>query len=135
MWFFLFRKSHFPQKKKKNSIIAQQQEELTLYTLLGMTTGGFGTGRSHPDPTRLFFSILKLVSFKKLNKAGRRWENSQTRLVYILFLFLFFNFNFFYICFFIFIILKLIFFIKIKKNMIFYKLFLKKYNNNNYYLY
>ena len=66
-------------------------------------------GRSHPDPTRLFFSILKLVSFKKLNRAGQRWENSQIRPVYILFLFLFF-----YICFFIFIILKLIFFIKIK---------------------
>ena len=71
-------------------------------------------GRSHPDPTRLFFYIPKLVSFKKLNRTGRRWENSQTRAVYILFLFLFFNFNFFYICFFIFIILKLIFFLKIK---------------------
>ena len=70
-------------------------------------------GRSHPDPACLFFSILKLVSFKKLNRTGQRWENSQTRPVYILFLFLFLNFNFFYITF-IFIILKLIFFIKIK---------------------
>ena len=35
-----------------------------------MTTRGFGTGRSHPDPTRLFFPILKLDSFKKLNRAG-----------------------------------------------------------------
>ena len=69
-------------------------------------------GRSHPDPASLVFSILKLVSFKKLNRAGRRWEISQTRLVYILFLFLFFNFNFFIFAFFIFIILKLIFFIK-----------------------
>ena len=71
-------------------------------------------GRSHPDPAHLFFSILKLVSFKKLNKEGRRCENSQTRLVYILFLFLFFNFNFFFI-FAFFIILKIIFSIKIKK--------------------
>ena len=78
-----------------------------------MTMGGFGTGQSHPDPTRLFFSIPKLLSFKKLNRAGRRWENFQTRPVYILSLFLFFNFNFF-IYLFIFIILKLIFFIKIK---------------------
>ena len=75
---------------------------------------GFGTGRYHPDPARLFFSILKLISFKKLNRAGQIWENSQTCLVYILFLFLFFNFNFLYIYIYIFIILKLIFFIKIK---------------------
>ena len=53
------------------------------------------TGRSHLDPARLFFSIPKLVSFKKLNRAGRRWEKSQTPLVYILFFFLFLNFNFF----------------------------------------
>ena len=71
--------------------------------------GGFGTGRSHPDPVRLFFSILKLVSFKKLNMVGRRWKIFQTRPVYILFLFLFLNFIFFIFVFFIFIILKLIF--------------------------
>ena len=91
IWFFLFRKVIF-YKNKKNSIIVQQEKKLAL---LGMTTGGFGTRRAHPDPTRLFFSILKLVSFKKLNRAGRRWKNSQTRPVYILFLFLFFIFNFF----------------------------------------
>ena len=73
-------------------------------------------GRSHPDPAHLFFSIPKLVSFKKLNRAGWRWKNSQTRPVYILFLFLFLNFNFLYLLF-IFIILKLIFFIKIKNIM------------------
>ena len=95
---------------------------------------GFGMGRSHPDPARLFFSILKFVSFKKLNRTGQRWENSQTHPVYILFLFLFFNFNFF-ILLFIFIILKLIFFIKIKNIMNFYKLFIKKYYNYYYYLY
>ena len=32
--------------------------------------GGFGTGQSHSDPASLFFSIPKLVSFKKLNRAG-----------------------------------------------------------------
>ena len=37
-----------------------------------------GTHRSHPDLARLFFSISKLVSFKKLNKTGRKWKNSQT---------------------------------------------------------
>ena len=85
--FFYSEKVIF-HKNKKNSIFAQ-------YTLLGMTTEGFGMGQSHPDPACLFVSIPKLVSFKKLNRAGRRWENSQTRLVYILFLFLFFYFYFF----------------------------------------
>ena len=37
-----------------------------------MTTEGFGTRLSHPDPARLFFSILKLVSLKKLNRMGWR---------------------------------------------------------------
>ena len=81
-----------------------------------MTTGGFGTGRFHPDLILLFFSILKLVSFKKLNRAGRRWENSQTRPVYILFLFLFFNFNFLYLLFYFYYI-KINIFPK-KKNII-----------------
>ena len=85
---FLYSEKVIFHKNKKNSIIAQ-------YILLEMTMGGFQTGRSHHNPACLFFSIPKLVSFKKLNRAGRRWENSQTRLVYILFLFLFFNFNFF----------------------------------------
>ena len=59
-------------------------------------------GRSHPDPARLFFSIFKLVSFKKLNKAGAeigKFSNLH-RLHFIFvfifkFLFDFFNFNFF----------------------------------------
>ena len=95
---------------------------------------GFGTGRSHPNPTRLFFSIPKLVSFKKLNRAGRRWENSQTRPVYILFLFLFLNFNFFIFVFYFYYI-KIIIFHKNKNIMDFYKLFIKKHYNNYYYLY
>ena len=83
-------------------------------------------GRSHPDPARLFFSIHKLVSFKKLNRAGRRWENFQTWPDYILFLFLFFNF--FYICFFYYI--KINIFHKNKNIMNFSKLFIKKHYNN-----
>ena len=90
-----------------------------------MTTRGFETGRSHPDPTHLFFSILKLVSFKKLNRAGRRCENSQTIPVYILFLFLFFNFNFLYFLFYFYYI-KINIFHKNKNIMNFYKLFIKK---------
>ena len=58
-------------KNKKNSTIAQQKEEVAIYTTR-MITGGFGTGRSHPDQVHLFFSILKLVSFKKLNRARQR---------------------------------------------------------------
>ena len=80
--------------------------------------------RSHPDPTRLFFSIPKLVSFKKLNMAGRRWENSQTRPVYILFLYLFFIFNFFIFAF-LFFYIKINIFHKNKNIMNFYKLFIK----------
>ena len=82
-------------------------------------------GWSHPDPTRLFFSILKLVPFKKLNRVGRRWENSQTRPVYILFLVLFFNFNFFIFAFYFYYI-KINIFHKNKNIMNFYKLFIKK---------
>ena len=91
--FFYSEKVIF-HKNKKNSIIVQQEEELAIYTTMN-DNGRVWDGRSHPDPARLFFSIFKLVSFKKLNRAGQRWENSQTRPVYILFLFLFLNFNFF----------------------------------------
>ena len=86
-----------------------------------MITGRFATERSHPDSARLFFSILKLVSFKKLNKAGWIWENSQTRPVYILF----FIFNFFYIFSFYFYHIKINIFHKNKNIMNFYKLFIK----------
>ena len=90
--------------------------------------------RSHPDPAHLFFSIPKVVSFKKLNRARRRWENSQTRPVYILFLFLFFNFNFLYLLFYFYYI-KISIFHNNKNIMNFYKLFIKKHYNNNNYLY
>ena len=72
IWFFLLKKIIF-HKNKKNSIIVQQEEGLATYTTKD-DNRGFGTGRSHP--ARLFFSIPKLVSFKKLNMAGRRWKNS-----------------------------------------------------------
>ena len=86
-----------------------------------MTAKGFGTRWPHPDPTRLFFLILKLVSFKKLNGLGRDGKIPNP----IPFIFDFY-FKFFYIFFFIFIILKLIYFIKNKNIINFYKLFIKK---------
>ena len=49
-------------------------------------------------------------------------------------IFVLFCFIFLYL-FFIFIILKLIYFIKNNNIMSFYKLFIKKYSNNYYYLY
>ena len=69
---------------------------------------------------RLFFLILKLVSFKKLNGAGGDGKILKPDS----FIF-YFCFIFFYIYFFIFIILKLIYFIKNKNIMNFYKLFIK----------
>ena len=72
-------------KNKKNSIITQQKKRLAIHTTSDDNAegggGGFGTGRSktgrsHLDPTHLFFAIPKLVSFKKLYRTGRRWENS-----------------------------------------------------------
>ena len=79
-------------------------------------------GRPYPDPARLFFSIPKLISFKKLNGTGRgragmgKFPNPPR-------LYLIFAFIFFFI--FFFIILKLIYFIKNKNVMNFYKLFIK----------
>ena len=87
-------------------------------------------GRSHPDPARLFFSIPKLVSIKKLNRAGRRWKNSQTRPVYIFFLILIFLYLLFYLYY-----IKINIFHNNKNIMNFYTLFIKKHYNNNYYLY
>ena len=74
-------------------------------------------GQSHPNPICLFFSILKRVSFKKLNGVGRltgmgKFPNPSR--LHFIFVFIFY-FLVFYICFFkIFIILKLIYFIIIK---------------------
>ena len=87
---------------------------------------GFGTWLPYPDPTRLFFSILKYVLFKKIkrDRVGIRKFPNLSRLHFI-FVFIFY-FKFFYIFLFIFIILKLIYFIKNKNIMNFYKLFIKK---------
>ena len=82
---------------------------------------GFETGSSHPDLDHLFFFLIsKLVSFKKLNMMGRYRKIPKS----VTFTFDFCFYLFFYICFFIFIILKLIYFIKNKNIMNFYKLFL-----------
>ena len=84
----------------------------------------------------IYFLIPKHVPFKKLNGAARAglagMENfSNPPRLYLIFVFIF-NFKFFI---FIFIILKLIYFIKIKNIMNFYKLFIKKHSNYYYYLY
>ena len=134
--FFLFRKSHLPLKLKKKKKLHHCPSKMRASNIhyWGWQLGGvLVSGRGGPIPTlvRLFFSIPKPIPFKKLNGTEWwRWENSQTCLIYILFLFLFFIF---YFCFFI--ILKLIYFIKNKNIMIFYKLFIKKHSNYYYYLY
>ena len=74
-----------------------------------MITEGFGTGWPRLDLIRLFFSILKLVSFKKLNGTGRDENGKIPKPAH-------FTFDFcFVFIFFIVIILKLIYFIKNKK--------------------
>ena len=87
-----------------------------------MITEGFGTERSHPDPARLFFSIPKLVSFKKLNRAEMRKFLNSPRLHFIFVLFL--NFSFLYFIFYFYYI-KINIFHKNKNIMNIYKLFLK----------
>ena len=85
-----------------------------------MTTGVFGTGRSHPDRAHLFFSIPKLVSFKKLNKAGGDGKILKlTPFIYffLILIFLYLLFYFYYI--------KINIFHKNKNITNFYKLFIK----------
>ena len=89
-----------------------------------MTTGGFETRRPRLDSARLFFLIPKPISFKKLNEAGQN-EKILKPVSFTFDFCFYFYFLFFYICFFIFIILKLIYFIKNKNIMNFYKLFIK----------
>ena len=64
-----------------------------------MTTRGFETGRPHLDATRLFFSISKLISFKKIKWDETEMEkfSNLSRLHFIfVFIFYFFIFDFFY---------------------------------------
>ena len=75
-------------------------------------------------PFYLFFSILKLVPFKKSNGMGRI-DMDVKILKTVLFTL------FFYSCFFI--IFNLIYFIKNTNIMNLYKLFIKNYSNNYYY--
>ena len=53
------------------------------------TMRGFGMRRPHPDPARLFFSILKFVLFKKLNGAGMRKFSNPSSL-HLIFVFIFY---------------------------------------------
>ena len=82
---------------------------------------GFGTWRSHPDPTR----------FKKIKRGED--ENFPIPTPFTFDFCFYFLFLIFCIYFLIFIILKLIYFIKNKNIMNFYKLFIKKHSNSNYY--
>ena len=66
--------------------------------------GGSGRGCSIPTPTRLFFSILKPVKFKKLNGTGQigltgrgKFSNSPRLHFFFLNFFIFIYFYFYYI--------------------------------------
>ena len=90
--FFYSEKIIF-HKNKKNSIIAQQEEKLKIYTTRD-DNGRVWDGAIPSHPTRLFFSILKLVSFKKLNRAGkemRKFPNlHRLHFIFVFFLILIF---------------------------------------------
>ena len=65
---------------------------------------GFEMGQPHPDLTRLFFSIPKLVSFKKLNGIGRDEKILKPSsftfdfcFYFLFFIFLYLIFYFYYI--------------------------------------
>ena len=95
-WFFLFKKSHLPPKqKKKNFIIVEQGGGLEILTTRD-DNGGFGTRWSHPDLTRLFFTIPKSVPFKKLNRwsgvrqVGRDDKISKPARLHLIFIFIFY---------------------------------------------
>ena len=67
---FFYSKKVIFYSNKKNFIITQQGGGLAILTIRD-DNRGFGTGRAHLNSNHLFFSILKLVPFKKLNGAGR----------------------------------------------------------------
>ena len=72
------------------------------------------------------FLIFKLISFKKLNKAGQVSRGRKIfKPVLFIFDFLFLLFIFYFFIFSFFIILKLIYLIKNKNIMNYYKLFIK----------
>ena len=80
---------------------------------------------SRPD-SFIFFQFSNLSYFKKLNYTGQVDKDEKiynTPCLYFIFVFI------------IFIILKLIYFIKNKNIMSFYKLFIIKHYNYYYYLY
>ena len=89
-----------------------------------MTTGGFETRRSYLDPACLFFSISKLVSFKKLNR-GDGDEKIHKLASYTFYFIFILKFNFLYLFFYFYYIIINIFH-KNKNIMNFYKLFIKK---------
>ena len=101
----------------------QQYKENSTYqsraTKSGLAIGRGRDGAARLNPAHLFFLIFKSVPFKKLNGTGR--INGDGKILKPA-SFTFFLYFIFYI--FIFIILKLIYFIKNKNIMNFYKLFI-----------
>ena len=68
--------------------------------------GGFGTGHAHPDLACLFFSIPKLVLFKKLNETGQDGDGKILKpapftfnfcFYFLILIFLYLLFYFYYI--------------------------------------
>ena len=69
----------FSTKTRKISSLPNNEKGITIHT----TRDDNGRVWDGAVSARLFFSIPKLISFKKLNGAGQEWENSQTHSVYI----------------------------------------------------
>ena len=96
MVFFFIQKKSSIHQNKKNFIIVQQEGGLATLTTMD-DNGGFGTGGPHFDLVRLFFSIHKSVSFKKLNGARRVSRDEKIhKLIQLTYGFCFFCFFFFY---------------------------------------
>ena len=90
-----------------HDLLLKLKKERGLITLIIKNDNKvFETEQLHPNLTRLFFSILKFVPFKKINETGRFGKDEKIiKLVP-------FIFNFYFYYFYIFIILNLIYFIK-----------------------
>ena len=72
--FFYSEKVIFHQNKK-NFIIAQKEKGLATLTTRDDNERVRDKAVSSRPGSFIYFSILKTISFKKLNGAGRGWEN------------------------------------------------------------
>ena len=68
---FLYSKKVIFHKNKKNSIITQQKEKLAIYPTRDDNERVWDRAVPPRPGSFIFFSILKLVSFKQLNRAGK----------------------------------------------------------------